>query len=294
MNRDLTELVENRIQKSKFVTGSGQALSDILNKFFQEGALHPLKLFLNGTWLEHPLHPLLTDVPVGAWTASLLIDLVALVFAVQNLGLASAIAIGLGVIAALAAIATGFMDWMDVDPPERAVGFTHALINIVATIFFLVSFLVRLGGGWNITIGAFAISLIGYLLLTVGAFLGGSLVYRMGTMVNRNAYRHAIKDFTPAMADGDLPQDTLKRVEVKSQPVLLVRHGEQIFAVGAVCSHYGAPLEKGKLKGDCIECPFHYSLFSLADGRVKHGPSTSPLPAYQTRVNQGQIEVKSI
>lgn len=294
MNRDLTEQVENKLQKSKLITGSGQALSDFLNKFFQEGALRPIKLFLNGTWLEHPLHPLLTDVPVGAWTASLLLDLVALVFAVQNLGLASAVAIGLGILAAFAAIATGFMDWMDVDPPERAVGFTHALINIIATLFFLVSFFVRMSRGWEITIGAFVISLIGYVLITIGAFLGGSLVFRMGTMISRNAYRKPIKEFTPAIAQNELAQDTLKRVEVKGQPILLVRRGDRIFAVGAVCSHYGAPLEKGKLKDDCIECPFHYSLYSLADGRVKQGPSTSPLPTFQTRVNQGQIEVKSI
>jgi nitrite reductase/ring-hydroxylating ferredoxin subunit len=151
-----------------------------------------------------------------------------------------------------------------------------------------------LSGAWEITIGVFVISLIGYVLITVGAFLGGSLVFRMGTMINRNAYRKPIKEFTPAIAQNELAQDTLKRVEVKGQPILLVRRGDQIFAVGAVCSHYGAPLEKGKLKDDSIECPFHYSLFSLADGRVKHGPSTSPLPTFETRVNQGQIEVKSI
>src|SRR5215472_12215432 len=119
MKRDLSERVESSIIASNAAKRVAAPLDAWLNRCFQTGALHPFKLFLNGTWLGHPLHPLLTDVPIGAWTVAILLDAIALVFGAPTLGLASAIAMGLGILTALAAAAAGLMDWMDVDPPEK-------------------------------------------------------------------------------------------------------------------------------------------------------------------------------
>lgn len=80
---------------------------------------------------------------MGAWTVTILLDLIALIFDVPGLGLAAGIATGLGVLAALATIAAGLMDWMDVDPPEKAVGLTHGILNTFATFLFAFSFLMR-------------------------------------------------------------------------------------------------------------------------------------------------------
>jgi nitrite reductase/ring-hydroxylating ferredoxin subunit/uncharacterized membrane protein len=292
MKRDLAERLADVAANSGLVTGIANPLSDFLNKLFQETPLRPLKLLANGTWLEHPLHPLLTDVPVGTWTLALLLDLIALVLGVQNLGLASGIAIGFGVLAALAAMATGFTDWMDVDPPEKALGMLHAIVNIIATVFFAIAFFMLWSSGWTISISNFIVALVGYLVITVGAYLGGDLVFRMGTMINRNAYRTGPKEFTPAIALAELPENQLKRVEVKGQPILLSRRGNKIYAIGAVCSHYGGPLEKGKLIDNTVQCPFHYSRFSLEDGSVREGPSTAPAPAYETQVVNGTVQVK--
>src|SRR5512146_1433481 len=128
MKRDLTEAIDKTLTESSAVNGLAGWVQKLMNAIFTP--LRPLKTFLNGTWLEHPLHPVLTDVPVGTWTLAVLLDLIALIFGVQNLGLASGIAIALGVLGALGAIITGLTDWMDVDPPELAVGVTHGLINI--------------------------------------------------------------------------------------------------------------------------------------------------------------------
>ena len=70
MKRDLTERVENRIISSSLVKKISAPLDALLNRCFQTTALHPLKILLNGSWLGHPLHPLLTDIPIGAWTLS--------------------------------------------------------------------------------------------------------------------------------------------------------------------------------------------------------------------------------
>src|ERR1700694_1634454 len=125
MARDLTERMEHDFVESKLVGRYARALKAPLDALFAQGPGRPLKLLLNGTWLEHPLHPLLTDVVVGAWTVALLLDLMALIVRVPGLGLASAIAVGLGVLAALASIVTGLMDWVDLAPDELAVGVLH-------------------------------------------------------------------------------------------------------------------------------------------------------------------------
>lgn len=292
MKRDISERLAAWSAGSGLVKAVADPLYDILNKLLQETPLRPLKLLANGTWLQHPLHPLLTDVPVGAWTLAIVLDLIALIFQVQNLGLASAIAIGVGVLAALAAIVTGFSDWMDVDPPEKALGIVHATFNLTSTILFVVAFFMLWGGGWVITVANFIVALIAYLVIAFGAFIGGDLVFRMGTMINRNAYRSGPKDFTTAIASADLPDNQMKRVEVKGQPILLLKRGDKIYAIGAVCSHYSGPLEKGKIMGDTVQCPYHYSRFSLLDGAVKEGPSTAPVPAYDAQVVGGQIQVR--
>ncbi len=292
MNRDWTERIENGLIRSKLINGVAGAIQKWLNALFPKTPLRPIKLFLNGTWLEHPLHPLLTDVPVGAWTTAILLDLIALIFGVKGLGLASGIAVGLGILAALAAIATGFMDWMDVDPPELAVGITHATINIIATLLFVVAFAVQWSSNWDIRLADFVPAIIGYIVLTAGAYLGGSLVFRRGVMINRDAYRSGPKKFVPVLATKDLRDNEPTLVHAQGRSVLLVRRGEEVYAIGAVCSHYGAPLEEGTLKDGTIVCPWHYSRFSLEDGSVKEGPATAPVPKYEARINNGSIEVR--
>src|SRR5215471_12329838 len=111
MNRDLSEGLESAIISSRGLKQIVDPIDGGLNRVFGSGALRPVKLLLNGSWLGHPLHPLLTDVPVGAWTAALLLDLLALVFHLPT-GRAASAAVGLGIAAALAAAAAGLMDWI--------------------------------------------------------------------------------------------------------------------------------------------------------------------------------------
>ncbi len=292
MNRDFSEALDAAIAHASVIRASAKGLQRILNAVFLDGPFRPLKNFANGTWLEHPLHPLLTDVPVGAWTVTLLLYIAALFFGVNGIGIAIALAMGLGILAALAAIATGFMDWMDVDPTELAVGFIHALVNITGTILFIIAWIMLHTSQWQVSMANFIPALVGYLVMALGAYLGGELVFRLGTMINRNAYRSGPKDFTPVVEFDDLPENKPQRFDVKGQPVLLVRRGQRVYAIGAVCSHYGAPLEQGTLHDSIIECPWHYSHFSLEDGSVKRGPSTAPLPLYDTDVKDGKIWVK--
>jgi nitrite reductase/ring-hydroxylating ferredoxin subunit/uncharacterized membrane protein len=254
--------------------------------------LRPLKLLLNGSWLGHPLHPLLTDIPVGAWTLAILMDIVGMIFHLPQLGIASSIAVALGIAGALAAAAAGLMDWMDIDPAEKSVGAVHGIVNTVATLFFVGSLLMRWRDGWELNWASLAIALVGYVLVSGGAYLGGGMVFHMGVMINRNAYRNGPSEFKPAMAEKDLVEGKPQRVEVDGQPILLLRAKSVIYAVGAVCSHYGAPLEEGKLVDETIQCPWHLSRFSLLDGSVKEGPACAAVPCYDVKTVNGQVQVK--
>jgi nitrite reductase/ring-hydroxylating ferredoxin subunit/uncharacterized membrane protein len=292
MKRDLTERIESALTHSGIIRGLASATQKLMQVLLPS-SLKPLKDFLSGTWLEHPLHPVLTDVPVGAWTIAILLDLIALFLGVAGLGIASAIAIGFGILAALGAIVTGLTEWMDVDPPELAVGVTHGLINIAATALFAISFVMRWTVNWQIAAANFIPALVGYVVLTVGAYIGGALVYRMGVMVNRDAFRTGPSDYVTVLKIDQLPDNKPIRVDAQGQPVCLIRRGEDVYAIGAVCSHYGGPLEEGKLIDSTIQCPWHYSRFSIKDGRVEAGPTTSPVPAYDVRIRNDQIQVKA-
>jgi nitrite reductase/ring-hydroxylating ferredoxin subunit len=111
-------------------------------------------------------------------------------------------------------------------------------------------------------------------------------------MINRNAYRNGPSEFKAAMAEKDLVEGKPQRVEVDGQPILLLRAKSVIYAVGAVCSHYGAPLEEGKLVDETIQCPWHLSRFSLLDGSVKEGPACAAVPCYDVKIMNGQVQVK--
>lgn len=292
MPRDLDERIQAKLNQVEPLGDVSKSLRKWLSDTFLHTPLRPVKNFLNGTWLEHPLHAVLVDIPIGAWTTAMLLDASTLALGTRDLGKASSIAIGVGSLGAVGAIASGLMDYTDTDPPEDRVILTHGLINLSATLLFSTSLLLRARSGWRTQPSHVALAGLGYALVTVGGFFGGSIVYRQGVMVNRNAYRKRPKEFRRAIALMDLAENTPKRVDVEGQPILLVRRGEMVYAVGAVCSHYGAPLEQGELRDDLIECPWHCSLYSLRDGSYKRGPTTAPLPAYETRVLDGNVEVR--
>ncbi|MGE5323889.1 MAG: Rieske 2Fe-2S domain-containing protein [Actinomycetota bacterium] len=292
MKRDLTERIQGSNTGSRLIKAVSAPVDGFLNRLFQTTPLRPIKLFFNGSWLGHPLHPLLTDIPIGAWIFTVLLDVLGLTCRFPQVGLAAGILAGIGVAAALVTITAGLMDWMDVDPPEKAVGAVHASLNTVATVIFLVSFLMRWHDHWRISVGSFVVASAGLLVVSAGAYLGGSMVYHMGVMINRNAYRSGPADFQPALPESALLERKPMRVEVAGQPILLVKSGAKIYALGAVCSHYGAPLNEGSLQEETVRCPWHFSRFALDDGSVREGPACSAVPSYEVKLVNGQIHVR--
>jgi nitrite reductase/ring-hydroxylating ferredoxin subunit len=94
----------------------------------------------------------------------------------------------------------------------------------------------------------------------------------------------------------DLPEGRSTRIQVEGSDVLVVRSGDRVFAVGNRCTHQGAPLDRGVVRAEgsmpTVTCPAHGSVFSLEDGAVRRGPASSPIPAYETRVVDGSVQVR--
>jgi nitrite reductase/ring-hydroxylating ferredoxin subunit/uncharacterized membrane protein len=246
------------------------------------------KNLLNGVWLGHPLHPLLTDVPVGAWTCTLVLDLAAA--GNEEVQKASDLTLATGLLAATGAAVTGFTDWSDTYGKERKVGLFHGVTMLTAFTMYSLSLLARLGGARK---SGVALSNLGYGLLSVGAYVGGDEVFEIGYGVNHTAFDHGPGKYTAVMAEADLADGQPAKGMAGSTPVLLVKQGGDIYALHDTCVHAGCSLAGGTLEGRSIICPCHGSQFDLRDGHVITGPATMPEPAFQVRVLDGQIQVKA-
>ena len=252
-----------------------------------------LQDFLNGSWLGHTVHAVLVDVVIGAATAALLLDVLRVFFAVDGLEVAATWILGLTYLAAVGSLLTGLTDYKDTAPnsSERDITALHGLTNIVATGFFAGSFFQRLGDNHD---AAFWVLLIGYLIVSVGGYVGGHVVFKYGYMVNHNAFSRSkrAKEFTPIAAVADVPDGAATKVMFGSTALVVVRRGDVVHALRETCSHAGGPLSEGELKGDTITCPWHFSTFRLTDGAVVHGPAGTAQPAYRARVNGDQVEIQ--
>jgi nitrite reductase/ring-hydroxylating ferredoxin subunit/uncharacterized membrane protein len=245
---------------------------------------------LHGTWLGHPLHPLLTDIAIGGWTVAVVLDLVDDAVGDEAVSAGADGALGLGLIGAVGSAATGANDWQHTNGAARRIGVAHALLNSAATTLFLASLLARLtdhrpAGRW--------LARLGLAISGASAYLGGHLVFGHRIGVNHAADQTGPDEFTAAMPDAELKEGTPQLAEVDGMRVVLVRADGGIHAFAETCSHLGGPLSEGRLEEGGIVCPWHGSRFALEDGRVLDGPASFPAPCFDARIREGQIEVRA-
>ena len=245
----------------------------------------PAKDLLSGTWLGHPLHPLLTDVPIGAWTSSLVLDL----FGGQQTRRAAEMMVGVGLVGAVPTAAAGLTDFSDTFGVERRVGTVHATFNTIALALYAASWLARRRGRHSAGV---KLGLGGALAVAGGGFLGGHLAYGKGLGVDRTAFDQELSEWTPVLDIARLAEGQPTMAEVGSIPLLLVRRDGRVLALANTCTHRGGPLHEGQLEGETVICPWHRSAFRMEDGEIVRGPATARQPSYETRVMDGTVEVR--
>jgi NADPH-dependent 2,4-dienoyl-CoA reductase/sulfur reductase-like enzyme/nitrite reductase/ring-hydroxylating ferredoxin subunit len=91
-------------------------------------------------------------------------------------------------------------------------------------------------------------------------------------------------DLTHPVALSTIPDGTMLLGHAQGEPVLLARRGDEVFAIGAICTHYGAPLQEGLLVGDTVRCPWHHACFSLRTGEALRAPALDPVSRWRVEV----------
>jgi nitrite reductase/ring-hydroxylating ferredoxin subunit/uncharacterized membrane protein len=274
-----------------------QALDDwadkvqgVLNTVVSQGGptTRRVKDWLNGVWLGHALHPALTDVAIGAWATGFLLDVV---------GRREAdAAISVGVLSAIPTAMSGVADFADTSEEPRRIALIHGLLNATGLVCMLGSLLARRGDRRAL---GFGLSTFGLSLTAASAWLGGELVYRLGTNVSRVAFEPRVDEFQVVAAASELENGKLVSrtldVEGTSVPIALLKTGSQVSAISNTCPHWGGPLAEGELLEDdtVIKCPWHGSQFRLANGSACRGPAATPVTVYEARIRDGNVEVRS-
>jgi nitrite reductase/ring-hydroxylating ferredoxin subunit/uncharacterized membrane protein len=244
---------------------------------------------LHGVWLGHPLHPVFTDVPIGAWTTGLVLDAVAAGRRDRGMERAADVAMAVGLAGAAASAVTGLTDWSDVDGRARRVGLLHGLLNITATALYAVGFALRRNGARS---AGTSCAIAGYTIALGAAFLGGDLVYDQRVGVT-HADVPLPEQFTPVADAAALHDNSMLHARTDQADVLLVRQHSRVCALAHPCSHLGGPLSDGTLKDGSVVCPWHGSEFALDDGHVITGPATVNQPCLDVREQTGKIEVRA-
>ena len=243
---------------------------------------------LHGTWLDHPLHPVLTDITIGAWGVGALFDVVAALRGDRYAQRVGDTLAATGTAAAVPTLLTGLADYSTIQREAVSTASLHGLLNNVNFVLYLLSVRDRRRGNHRRGV---LLSLLAVALSAVSAWLGGHLVYTKRVGVDHSE-AEGPQDWTPVLDASELPEKEAKRVEADGNPVLLYRFNGTIYAIGAVCNHVGGPLEEGPFDGCYVKCPWHDSVFDMRDGRVKHGPAVRPQPNFAVREQNGHVEVR--
>jgi nitrite reductase/ring-hydroxylating ferredoxin subunit/uncharacterized membrane protein len=279
--------ISDRLVKSMpWLDGAAVRLQAIVAPIVGENAPRPLKDALVGTWLGHPLHPAVVQLPIGCWTSAAILDFLGKEDAADAL-------IGIGVAGALGAAVTGAAQWVDAtnDDAPRRLGTLHAIVNGTATLLYSASFAARRRGN---RAQGITYSMLGLGVSAVGAQIGGDLSFDLGLGVDHDAFATPPSKWTDVLGNDELEDGKPRRVELDGASVLLLRHDDGLHAVSAVCPHLSGPLDEGTIDGETVTCPWHGSVFCLTDGKLLHGPATAPLTVYQTKVEKGRIKIRVV
>lgn len=175
---DINSLVET-LGDNQSLKHLARSLQPPVNELLDSSPL--VKEFLRGNkWLGHPLHPVLTDITIGAYTGAFFLDITGR----REMERASDYLLTLGVLSALGTAAAGTADWSATKGPARQVGMFHALTNTAALALYVASLAARRAGKRS---NGVRLSLIAYGVANAAAYFGGHLVYKDGIGVDGKA-----------------------------------------------------------------------------------------------------------
>lgn len=272
----------DRVERSTVLDGPAGRLGRVVRAL----PLGRARDALHGRWLGHPAHPVMVQVPIGAWFSAAVLDLL------PGQRRAAGALIGVGLAAAAPAAVAGWVDWAELQRRQMRVGLVHAAANATGVWLYAGSLAARLRG--RAALGK-ALGFAGLTVVGVGGAIGGHLAFRQAAGANRTA---SVPDLVEPGWHGigrlaDLPLGQAVRRHVDDVAVLVLREStDRVHALVDSCSHAAGPLSRGTIEDGCVRCPWHGSVFRLEDGWNVGGPATAPQPVFDTRVVDGRVEVR--
>jgi len=236
---------------------------------------------LNGVWLGHPLHPVLVQVTSGAWMSATFLDLTG------GEEKAARRLVSAGLAAAVPATLAGAADWSEQHEQQMRVGVVHAAGNLLAIALYGASLASRGPRAGRL------LRLAGLAAVSGSGLLGGHISFRLAGGANHAEEVPHLVDpgWHHLMVSADLPEGTPVRQLLGEVPVVAIRAGGAVHVLADRCSHMSGPLSDSELSDGCLTCPWHGSVFRIADGSVARGPATAPQPVFRTREVGGAIQV---
>ena len=287
----LTRTVDEALDRMQPALETGAELSGVIHRAVLSGGEPARQVadVLHGTWLGHPLHPVLTDVTIGSWIMGAIFDAVGAIgdddFARRMGDRLTAI----GTATAVPTAVTGVTDYSTAPKPSLGTATVHGALNTIGLGLYLLSLRDRNQGRRR---RGLAFSTLALGVTSASAWLGGHLVYRHRVGVDHAERFDGPEEWTAILDDAELAERKPRCAEWNDKKVLLYREAGEIYAIGTICSHAGGPLHQGEIDGPFVECPWHHSVFDMRDGSIKHGPATQPQATFDARVRDGRIEIR--
>jgi nitrite reductase/ring-hydroxylating ferredoxin subunit/uncharacterized membrane protein len=280
------------IENQSWLEPAGESIQHAMGQFYDAlgDRAGEVKRLLHGAWLGHPAHPMLTDVPVGAWTVAFVFDAADVIFQRRDLRAGADASIVLGLLAGTVTAWTGWADWQYTSGRTRRTALAHGLLNLGAAGLYVVSIALRQSGARG---AGQVVSTLGYGTMIGGAYLGGELVFDRLVGTNRAPDPEEPETFTTVASLDEIDENTPQQFEVDGETVVVVRRGDSVVALADSCAHLGVSLAGGEVRDGCIVCAAHGSTYSLDDGRVVSGPAAFPQPVFDVRVRDGEVEIRA-
>ena len=171
----------------------------------------------------------------------------------------------------------------------RRLGLVHAGLNVGSLFCFVGSLAARKAG--NRGTGKM-LAMAGAGVMGLSAYLGGHLSFRNGVGVDETVFEEGPTEWTQIMDESDLPEKTPVTATVDGVTIMLYRSEKTVRAIANRCTHRGGPLHEGECDGETVTCPWHGSIFRLADGSIARGPAVAPQPRFETRIEDGKVQVR--
>jgi uncharacterized membrane protein/nitrite reductase/ring-hydroxylating ferredoxin subunit len=251
----------------------------------------------------HPIHPILVAFPIAFFSAVFFLDLFQLL---TGSGLFSHVTFYLeagGIVFALLAAIPGIIDYCATVPPGSSAkrrATRHGLLNVGMLLAFTAALLLRLNSEFAFVV-IVLIEALGFVIMSVAGWMGGTLVYRNQIGVDhRYARAGKWKDVTirakgrVELKDLDkLRIDQLKLYKLNGRRVVIGRTETGFVAFDDFCTHRGGSLADGVMICGTVQCPWHGSQFDVNTGAVKAGPAKNQVKCYSVVSSEGKhyIEV---